>query len=213
MSPKTLIIFFLLAVVWGPSLVLGQSDRIHNTSTRGLATFRDGGGRGAYAPARQFGHYASGITYSAPPRSSSNPLSGRNGFQAPRSNPSRDFRISSGLLNYRARSTRLSGGVPRPTLGSPSRYGNSRRLAIPRRTPPMQRVRPNPSPFASLSSRAYVPQSGSFQTNGRNGSSSHRNAKGLASRDSLGQSKSMSQSKRLSEQQSRPALSAPINRR
>jgi hypothetical protein len=215
MLRKIPILFFLAAVGWSSSWAYAQSDRIHNTSVRGYSIFRNTH-REAYSPAARFGKYAAGITYSAPPRTSSRPLSGRNGIQAPGSSPSRDFRISSGPLNYQAISTQLTGGssLRSGLLNSPSRYGNQQRLALPRRSPPRQRARSNPSPFASLSSHAYVPPKGlSFQNNFGNGSSLGPETKGLSSQDSLSQSKSMSQSKGLSEPQFRPALSAPIYRR
>ena len=216
MPYKHVIFSFLLALALSPSPGFGQSSDavVNNTSIRGLQSFQGGVSVGGNSPAARFGAYASGINFSAPPRTSSNPLAGSRGFQNPRSAPARDLRMSSGPLNYRAASTRLTNNIP-PRSGlmnqTASRLGN--RLAIQRPVRPLRRIQPNRSALAGASSQAFGNSSVLSQSNRWTSNSPLTTQYGLNSRKAFGGLTSASRRPNLASPKSRTTSALSLSQR
>lgn len=209
MSYKHIIFSFLLAVALNPSLGIAQSSDsvVNNTTIRGLQNFQGFSSRGSSSSAQRFGRYASGINFFAPPRTSSNPLAGRNGIQTSRPSPARDFRMPSGLINSRATSARRSGLVNRTSTR------NVNRLAINRPITPIRQVRANLSPLAGVSGRTFSTGRLSSKTQRRTGNSPLTKLYGVHSRNSLSGLAGVGQHQGLANRNSQASSTLSLSQR
>lgn len=191
MSYRLIIISFLAAIALSPLTGLAQSSSVvtNNFTVRGLQNFQLNGSRPTSSSVARFNRYSSGITFSAPPRTSTNPLAGRSGLRMPRSRPAKDLRLSASRMNYRPVSMRLSGNMFSPmNVTNQATSRNLQRLAYTKPIVPIRQVRSNSYLFTGSSRQSYAPGRDRSSTIHRAGSSLGTGKNSLPSRSSARQS-------------------------